>query len=120
MAGRYLGQMLVGLQADFFKVGHALGRQFIVEVFGDRVGVEPQAAALQAWRRQSQVSHTIANALSKLGGELAILHLLANVLGVVRLEDVVHVREHGAERKSHGGWRLLQSLGTDQLCLLGK
>ena len=40
--------------------------------------------------------------MHQVAGKLALLDLLADVLGVVRFEDVVQIGQHRSQRQSHG------------------
>ncbi len=102
MAACDFGQVDVGLEADFFELRHLLGRQGVVEILGHRVGIAPQAAAHQARRAQPQAAHAVARAMHQVAGELALLDLLADILGIVGFEDVVQKGEHRAQCQSHG------------------
>ena len=102
VARRHFGQMDVRLQADLFKIGHAIGRQRVVEVFGHGVGVQARPALRNAGGGQPQPPHHVAEAMKKTAGVLAVFDFLADVLGVVRLQNAVQVGQHGPQRQSHG------------------
>ena len=117
MAGSDLGQVNVRLETDFLELGHSIGRQRIVKVFGHRVGVGGQSLA-DHWRHaQPQTSHAIARAMDQLGGELAFFDLLGDVLGILRLEDIVEIGQQRSQRQSHvltsrGAWIVRRHLAA--------
>jgi len=102
MARRHLRQMDIRLQADFLKIGHPLAGQRVVEILGDRVGIQAHAAAGHLGRPQPHPDTDIANPVHQVRGELAFLDLSPDILVIRRLEDLVHVSQHRSQCKSHG------------------
>ena len=106
MAGGHLGQIDVGVETDLLEVGHSVAIERVVEISGHGVGVESFAAVGQFGGRQTQTSHHVTGAVQQVGGEFAFFELLTDLFGVFRIEDSVHVRQHGSQSKSHGKTRL--------------
>ena len=97
-----VGHRGVGFQTDLLEIGHPIGRQRVVEVFGDGVGVQARPAVGNAGRRQPQTPQQVADAVDQVGGELALLDFLRKVLGIVRLQNAVEIGQQIAECESHG------------------
>jgi hypothetical protein len=113
VGGRDLGQVDVGLQAGLLDLGDLLGRQGVVEVVGDGVGLEGVGAGGRR-RGQAAAARHLLDAGDQFLGGVALGDLLADELGLGRVEHVVEVGEQGSQGQAHGG--LLPGVGGRCLC----
>ena len=102
MTSGHFGQMDVGIETDFLEIGYAVGVQGVVEVLGNRVGIQAGNTLAQLGSSKPQLAHDVAGTMQEIGCVLAVLDSFANILGVFGAEDTVHVCQHGAQCESHG------------------
>ncbi len=95
------GQVYFRFEADLFEVRHAVTRQRVVQIFGNRVAVQVRRSLRERRGAQPQASHHVANLVEQLCGKLAVLDLLADFLGIFGIQQAVHVGQEGSQRQSH-------------------
>src|SRR5262249_45051852 len=98
--GGDLGQVGVVVEAGLLDLGGGLGREGVVEVFGDGVGVDLGRAG-GGRVGQAAAAGGLLDALDQFLGDGTLGDLLPDLAGQVRLEGVVQVGEQGAERQAH-------------------
>ena len=97
MTGGDLREMDVGLQAGLFEFGNEVAGQFIVEVFGDGVGVELGAGAVGGRRGEAPAARDLLDAGDQFLGGVAFRDLLADLLDFVRFQGVVEISQQGSQ-----------------------
>ena len=97
-----LGQMNVRVEADLLEVGDAIARQRVIQILGNRIGIEARSTIGHAGGRQPQPLHYVPRAVQQIRGEFTFFDLLTDLLRILRVQDVVDVGQHRTQCQSHG------------------
>jgi hypothetical protein len=91
------GKMNIRLDANLLQIRNPVGGQFVVQVLGHGIGVQPDPTSLQAGCPQFLPVGGTPDAVNQSGGKLALLDLPAKLLDFRRIfDDIVQVSEHVA------------------------
>ena len=101
VAGGRFRQVDIGFQADAFEIADLFGGHHVVQVFGDRVGVETHAGAEDLRSAQPQAANGVARAVDEVLRKFAGLDFLGELLLINGVENVVQVSKERAECEAH-------------------
>ncbi len=102
MARRGFRQVHIGLEANPFDVGDALGSEVVVEILGDEVRLDASAGTIGLGSGQSPLAHDLANAIDELRRRRRRSDLLAEFFRLGRRQNIVEIREQCSQGQPHG------------------
>src|SRR4051812_28140746 len=101
MARSDLAEMLVGFKADSLELSDTVLCQGAIEIFGNGVGVIAHSLTVELGRLHPQLFQNAMNSIGQTGRKIALFNFGTNRLGIRRVEDVIHVSQHGSQGQSH-------------------
>ncbi len=87
----YFGQLDVRIETDLFEVRDPICRKGVVQILGNRIGVERRLAIDYLWGPKLRAPGHVTNSVKETRRKLALLGLLPDDPSRFRIEEIVHV-----------------------------